>query len=74
MTFVQQGKLAEAKERIGDLEYEWDNAEAKLKRMDGTKWTEVDDAIDAALRQVRAVKPDASKSEASLNALLGVLK
>ena len=74
LTFVQQGKLDEAKERIGDLEYEWDNAEAKLKRMDGAKWTEVDDAIDAALRQVRAVKPDPAKCEASLNALLGVLK
>ena len=74
LTFVQQGKLAEAKERIGDLEYEWDNAEARLKRMDGAKWTEVDDAIDAALRQVRAVKPDVAKCEASLNALLGVMK
>ena len=74
LTFVQQGKLAEAKERIGDLEYEWDNAEAKLKRMDGAKWTEVDDAIDAVLRQVRAVKPDVAKCEASLNALLVVTK
>ncbi len=74
LTAVQQGKLAEAKERIGDLEYEWDNAEAKLKRMDGAKWTEVDDAIDAVLRQVRAVKPDVAKCEASLNALLVVTK
>ena len=74
LNLVIAGKPADAKERISDLEYEWDNAEAKLKRMDGAKWTEVDDAIDAALRQVRAVKPDVQKSEASLNALLSVMK
>lgn len=73
LNLVLASKPADAKERIGDLEYEWDNAEAKLKRMDGAKWTEVDDAIDAALRQVRAVKPDAEKSEASLKALLVTL-
>ena len=73
LNFVLAGKPADAKERIGDLEYEWDNAEAKLKRMDSTTWTEVDDAIDAALRQVRAVKPDAQKSKASLEALLATL-
>ncbi len=73
LNFVRAGKPADAKERIGDLEYEWDNAEAKLKRMDSAKWTEVDDAIDAALRQVRAVKPDMQKSESALNALIGVL-
>ena len=73
LNLVTAGKPADAKERIGDLEYEWDNAEAKLKRMDGAKWTEVDDAIDAALRQVRAVKPDTQKSESSLKALLATL-
>ena len=73
LNFVLAGKPTDAKERIGDLEYEWDNAEAKLKRMDSAKWTEVDDAIDAALRQVRAVKPDAQKSESSLKALLRTL-
>lgn len=73
LNLVLAGKPADAKERIGDLEYEWDNAEAKLKRMDSAKWTEVDDAIDAALRQVRAVKPDMQKSESALNALIGVL-
>lgn len=73
LNLVRAGKPADAKERISDLEYEWDNAEARLKRMDGATWTEVDDAIDAALRQVRAVKPDAQKSEVSLKALLETL-
>jgi hypothetical protein len=73
LDLVMAGKPAEAKERIGDLEYEWDNAEAKLKRIDGAEWTKVDDAIDAALRQVRAVNPDKAKCESSLKALLVVL-
>lgn len=73
LKFVQAGKPADAKERIGDLEYEWDNAEAMLKRIDGAKWIEVDDAIDAALRAVRALKPDAQKSESALKALLETL-
>ena len=73
LNLVLAGKSADAKERIGDLEYEWDNAEAKLKRMNGTHWTEIDDAIDGALRQVRAVKSDTQKTETSLRALLGVL-
>lgn len=73
LNLVMAGKPADAEERIGDLEYEWDNAEAKLKRMDGAEWTKVDDAIDAVLRQVRAVKPDQAKCESLLKALLGVL-
>ena len=73
LNFVMTSKPSDAKERIGDLEYEWDNSEAKLKRMDGAKWTEIDDAIDVALRQVRAIKPDAQKSDSALRALLEVL-
>ena len=70
LNFVTAGKPSEAKERISDLEYEWDNSEATLKRMDGARWTEIDDAIDGSLRQVRALKPDALKSESALRALL----
>ncbi len=68
--FVLASKPVDAKERIGDLEYEWDNEVARLKRVDGVKWTEVDDSIDVVLRHVRSVKPDAQKSEAVLNSLL----
>ncbi|MDB5264847.1 MAG: hypothetical protein JWN64_418 [Parcubacteria group bacterium] len=73
LNLVNQGNLAGAKDRIGDLEYEWDNSEARLKPMNKTKWTEIDDAIDAALRQVRAVKPNASNAAASLQTLLAQL-
>ncbi|MBU1754827.1 hypothetical protein KKH81_00905 [Patescibacteria group bacterium] len=74
LNLVNQGDLAGAKDRIGDLEYEWDNAEARLKPMNKAKWTEVDDAIDAALRQARAVKPNATNAASSLQALLSALK
>jgi len=63
-----------AKTRVADLEYEWDNAQSRLKRMNGAKWTEIDDAIDKVLRQLRAVNPNQQECKASLDALLVLLK
>jgi uncharacterized membrane-anchored protein len=74
LALVTKGDLAGAKERIGDLEYEWDNAEARLKPADKARWTEVDDAIDTALRQLRAVHQDQAGCESSLKTLLTVLQ
>lgn len=71
---VVAGDLAGAKNRIADLEYEWDQAEAKLKAKDSNKWYQVDDAIDAALRQLRAINPNAGGCKTSLDVLLGTLK
>ena len=71
---VIANNLPAAKTRIADLEYEWDNAQSRLKPMNGAKWTEVDDAVDKVLRQLRAVTPNQEQSKASLDALLGVLK
>ena len=62
-----------AKTRIADLEHEWDIAQAKLKAMDSKKWTEIDDAIDKVLRQLRAVNPVQKDCQSSLDALLKVL-
>jgi uncharacterized membrane-anchored protein len=73
LDLVKAGDQAGAKNRIGDLEYEWDNAESTLKKADRARWTEIDDAIDAALRQVRAVRPDAAAEQSALEALLAVL-
>lgn len=63
-----------AKTRITDLEHEWDNAQVKLKAMNGAKWTKVDDAIDKVLRQLRAVNPVQTGCKSSLDALLDELK
>ena len=74
LDLVNAGKLADAKIRVGDLEYEWDNAEAKLKPMNRAKWTEMDDAIDSVLRQVRAVNPNVTSCKSSLETLLAIIE
>ncbi|MGI8787889.1 MAG: COG4705 family protein [Pyrinomonadaceae bacterium] len=74
LDFVNKNDLAGAKNRVGDLEYEWDNAQARLRPMNGAKWTEIDNAIDKVLREVRAVNPNSQSSKSALEALLGVLK
>ena len=71
---VNKGKFSEAKSRIRDLEYEWDNAEATMKPRDPENWTKIDDKIDAVLRKLRAVQPNAKSQRLSLNELLSVLK
>ena len=72
-SLVVANDLQGAKTRIGDWEYEWDNAQSRLKPMNGAKWTEIDNASDKALRQLRAVNPDAQGCKSALDALLAVL-
>lgn len=74
LDFVNANNLSGAKTRVNDLEYEWDNSEARLKPMNPAKWTEIDTAIDQVLRQVRAVNPNAATCKSSLEALLAKLK
>jgi uncharacterized membrane-anchored protein len=67
------GDQAGATTRIGDLEYEWDDAQARLKSKDGTAWTEVDGKIDTVLRELRSTNPQPDQEQAALTALLAVL-
>jgi hypothetical protein len=62
-----------AKNSIIDLGHDWGVAQAKLKAMASKKCTEVDDAIDKVLRQLRAVNPVQMDCESSLDALLKAL-
>lgn len=71
---LNAGDQSGATTRIGDLEYEWDNAQAKLKPRDKTKWTEIDGKIDTVLRELRAVHPNITTEKSALEALLTVLK
>lgn len=73
LNLVNSGTLAQAITRIGDLEYEWDNAQSRLKPMSQAKWTEVDSAIDKVLRQLRSVNPNPETCKTALEALLNVL-
>ncbi|MEP6568276.1 MAG: hypothetical protein ABJC10_00745 [Acidobacteriota bacterium] len=73
LDFTNKGDLVGAKNRVADLEYEWDNAQARLKPMNAARWTEIDGAIDRVLRELRSVNPNVQSSKAALEALLAVL-
>lgn len=70
LNLLKNGNQSGATTRIGDLEYEWDNAEARLKPKDPSKWTEIDGKIDTVLRELRAVNPNASSEKTALENLL----
>lgn len=70
---VSAGNLSRAKSRVGDLEFAWDNAEARLRTMNSEKWSAVDDSIDDVLKKLRAVRQDPSASTKSLESLIVVL-
>ena len=55
---LNAGDQSGATARIGDLEYEWDNAQARLKPKDAAAWTEIDGRIDTVLRELRAANPN----------------
>ena len=73
LNLLGRGDQSGATTRIGDLEYEWDNAQAQLKHTDRAQWTEIDGKIDTVLRELRAVNPTIEKEKSVLTSLLRVL-
>ncbi|MBI5221291.1 MAG: hypothetical protein HY979_00600 [Candidatus Magasanikbacteria bacterium] len=73
LNMVNSGDLVGAKNRIADLEHDWDAAEGRLKTMSPTKWTEIDNANDKVFRQLRAVNPNVDGSRSVLEELLKIL-
>ncbi len=71
---LNAGDQSGATTRIGDLEYEWDNGEARLKPKDPAQWTVVDEKINTVLQELRSVHPNATTEKDALNALLAVLQ
>ena len=63
-----------ATKRISDLEYEWDNAQSRLKRIDVPEWTKIDGKIDTVLRELRSTSPNMTREKAALEDLLKLLK
>jgi hypothetical protein len=74
LNFVNAGNMSEAVLIADDLEYTWDNSEATLKTNDSTKWNQVDRTIDSVLRQLRAVKPDATACASALEASIAAMQ
>ena len=70
---LNTGDQSGATTRIGDLEYEWDNAQSRLKSRDKATWTKIDGKIDTVLRELRAVHPNVDSEKAALQALIVVL-
>jgi hypothetical protein len=70
---LNAGDQRGATARIRDLETAWDKAEATLKPKSPAEWTKIDDKIDEALRQLRAVNPNPATEKTALQDLLGVL-
>ncbi len=73
LDMLSRGEQSQATTRIGDLEYEWDNAQARLKSKDKAAWTIIDGKIDTVLRELRAVNPDVLREKSALSALIAAL-
>lgn len=71
---VNTGDWATANTHVDAIEFAWDNAQARLKPMNGTKWTQIDGDLDKVFREVRAVHPNQQTAQAALQTLLADLK
>src|SRR4030088_3305496 len=73
LAIVSTGNITRARALIKDLETNWDRAEAKLRPRNPEQWRIIDKAIDAALVQLRADRPQALASKDALQNLLASL-
>ncbi|PEJ53110.1 hypothetical protein CN692_21595 [Bacillus sp. AFS002410] len=73
LTDVNTKNFTTAKKDADTLEHQWDQSEAKLRKIDGTTWTKIDGTIDVVLATVRTSNPDASKCKTVINHSLSVI-
>ncbi|WP_123040506.1 hypothetical protein [Cohnella candidum] len=62
-----------AKKDADNLENQWDKSEPKLRKIDGSTWTQIDGTIDVVLASVRNGKPDANQCTTAIQSSLKVL-
>ncbi|MEI4829486.1 hypothetical protein WAX78_08455 [Bacillus sp. FJAT-53711] len=73
LNHVNSNDFTSAKKGADNLEHEWDTAEPKLRKIDGTTWTKIDGTIDSVLAAVRSSNPDVNKCKSALNNSLSVI-
>jgi glutaredoxin-related protein len=69
-TLVEKNKLADAKNKIKDLEAKWDEAEAGIKPLAGKDWRLLDKKIDLALQALRDDRPSFENCKKTINDLI----
>ena len=70
---ADKGDLVGAEKRIRDFENAWDVASKTMKALNKDDWGHVDDAADAAMKDLRESAPDAAKVKETLAALMASL-
>ncbi|MDQ6601047.1 hypothetical protein [Bacillus salipaludis] len=71
---INSKDFSSAKKGADKLEHQWDTSEAKLRKIDGTTWTQIDGTIDVVLAAVRSSTPDITHCKSALNDSLSVIK
>jgi uncharacterized membrane-anchored protein len=66
---VNAGDWSRAKDTADEIEYAWDSAESRLRPADAEAWSQVDDAIDGVLREVRSISPHQEAARSALQTL-----
>jgi len=70
---ISSNDFASAKKGADDLEHQWDISEPKLRKMDGSSWTQIDRTIDVVLAAVRSRNPDADQCKSAIDKSLSIL-
>ncbi|KML24639.1 hypothetical protein [Priestia aryabhattai] len=70
---VNSKNFTATKKGADDLEHKWDSSEAKLRKIDGSKWTKIDGTIDVLLAAARSSNPDVNKCKSALDNSLTAL-
>lgn len=73
LNLANKNDMTGANKRVNDLEYEWDNAQSRLKPMNGTSWRIVDGKIDKVLRELRSTSPNQQTTKTALQDLQDAL-
>ncbi|MFM2330545.1 MAG: hypothetical protein RLZZ26_52 [Candidatus Parcubacteria bacterium] len=71
---VIAGDWGTANTHVNAIEFAWDNAQARLKPMNGAKWAQIDNDLDKVFREIRSVNPNKQTAETALQTLLTDLK